>query len=110
MLATQVRQKDSVFYFAAYPAEDLLDRVRFITRFYAEGEKSLKPDRRGRRRDDEVAHFIGKIERTDAAFQREMSRAKVGRDQELLRDGDQPAAHPGHGAPLHGRPARASSR
>ena len=31
MLATQVRQKDSVFYFAAYPAEDLLDRVRFIS-------------------------------------------------------------------------------
>ena len=79
MLATQVRQKDSVFYFAAYPAEDLLDRVRFISRFYAEGEKSLAPeaaaDGEG---DDDVAHFIGKIERTDAAFQREMSRAKVG--------------------------------
>ncbi len=78
MLATQVRQKDSVFYFAAYPAEDLLDRVRFITRFYAEGEKSLKPDLAGDDGADEVAHFIGKIERTDSAFQREMSRAKVG--------------------------------
>ena len=44
MLATQVRQKDSVFYFAAYPAEDLLDQVRFISRFYAEGEKSLAAD------------------------------------------------------------------
>jgi DGQHR domain-containing protein len=75
MLATQVRQKDSVFYFAAYPAEDLLDRVRFITRFYAEGEKSLAPDDAG---DDEVASFIGKVERTDAAFQRELSRTKVG--------------------------------
>jgi DGQHR domain-containing protein len=78
MLATQVRQKDSVFYFAAYPAEDLLDRVRFITRYYAEGEKSLKPDPAEEDDGDEVAHFIGKIERTDAAFQREMSRAKVG--------------------------------
>jgi DGQHR domain-containing protein len=76
MLATQVRQKDSVFYFAAYPAEDLLDRVRFISRFYAEGEKSLAPDEA--EAGDEVAHFIGKIERTDGAFQREMSRAKVG--------------------------------
>jgi DGQHR domain-containing protein len=76
MLATQVRQKDSVFYFAAYPAEDLLDRVRFITRFYAEGEKSLAPDEADA--GDEVAHFIGKIERNDAAFQREMSRGKVG--------------------------------
>src|SRR6516162_3456900 len=75
MLATQVRQKDSIFYFAAYPAEDLLDRVRFITRYYAEGERSLAPDPD---EVDEVAHFIGKIERTDAAFQRELSRAKVG--------------------------------
>jgi DGQHR domain-containing protein len=76
MLATQVRQKDSVFYFAAYPAEDLLDRVRFISRFYAEGEKSLAPEEA--ESGDEVAHFIAKIERTDGAFQREMSRAKVG--------------------------------
>jgi DGQHR domain-containing protein len=78
MLATQVRQKDSVFYFAAYPAEDLLDRVRFITRYYAEGERSLAPDPDEGVESDEVAHFIGKIERTDAAFQRELSRAKVG--------------------------------
>ena len=41
MLATQIRQKDSVFYFCAYPAEDLLDKVRFISRFYAEGAPSL---------------------------------------------------------------------
>jgi DGQHR domain-containing protein len=75
MLATQVRQKDSVFYFAAYPAEDLLDRVRFISRFYSEGEKSLAPEEADA--GDEVAHFIGKIERTDGAFQREMSRSKV---------------------------------
>lgn len=76
MLATQVRQKDSVFYFAAYPAEDLLDRVRFISRFYAEGERSLAPEEGAA--DDEVAGFISKIEHTDAAFQREMSRSKVG--------------------------------
>ncbi|MGO9832843.1 MAG: DGQHR domain-containing protein [Polyangiaceae bacterium] len=75
MLATQVRQKDSVFYFAAYPAEDLLDKVRFISRFYAEGERSLSPEEGEGH--DEVGQFIGKIERTDAAFQREMSRAKV---------------------------------
>src|SRR6187399_139106 len=39
MLATQVRQKDGVFYFAAYPTVDLLDKVRFISRFYGEGER-----------------------------------------------------------------------
>jgi DGQHR domain-containing protein len=76
MLATQVRQKDSVFYFAAYPAEDLLDRVRFISRFYSEGERPIAPDET--ESDDDVANFIAKIERTDAAFQREMSRTKVG--------------------------------
>jgi DGQHR domain-containing protein len=75
MLATQVRQKDSVFYFAAYPAEDLLDRVRFISRFYAEGERGIAADEV--ESGDDVARFISKIERTDAAFQREMSRAKV---------------------------------
>ncbi len=36
MIATQIRQKDSVFYFASYPSEQLLTRVRFISRFYGE--------------------------------------------------------------------------
>jgi DGQHR domain-containing protein len=74
MLATQVRQKDGVFYFAAYPAEDLLDKVRFISRFYGEGEKIAAEETDP---DDEVAGFIAKIEQTDKAFQRQMSKAKV---------------------------------
>ena len=74
MLATQVRQKDGVFYFAAYPAEDLLDKVRFISRFYGEGEKIAAEEADS---DDEVAGFIAKIESTDKAFQRAMSKAKV---------------------------------
>ena len=37
MLATQIRQKDGVFYFVAYPTEDLLAKVRFISRFYGDG-------------------------------------------------------------------------
>jgi DGQHR domain-containing protein len=76
MLATQVRQKDSVFYFAAYPAEDLLDRVRFISRFYADGERSIVAEEA--EEGDEVGRFIAKIERTDGAFQRDLSRSKVG--------------------------------
>ena len=36
MLALRMRQKDSEFYFVSYPAEDLLRRVRFETRFYGE--------------------------------------------------------------------------
>ena len=75
MLATQIRQKDSVFYFCAYPADDVLDKVRFISRFYAEGEPSLAGE--SVEEGDEVAAFISRIEATDAAFQRQLSRAKV---------------------------------
>ncbi len=75
MLATQIRQKDSVFYFCAYPADDILDKVRFISRFYAEGEPSLAGEAVDE--GDEVAAFISRIEATDAAFQRQLSRAKV---------------------------------
>ena len=38
MQATQIRQKDGVFYFVSYRAKDLLAKVRFISRYYAEGE------------------------------------------------------------------------
>jgi DGQHR domain-containing protein len=74
MLATQVRQKDGVFYFAAYPAEDLLEKVRFISRFYGEGDKIVAEEVD---RADEVAQFIARIEQTDKAFQRQLSRSKV---------------------------------
>lgn len=75
MIATQIRQKDALFYFVAYPAEDLLNRVRFISRFYAEGE-TIEPEKPGKE-EDEVARFVAQIERSDRAFQRQLSRAKV---------------------------------
>lgn len=74
MLATQVRQKDSVYYFVAYPAADLLEKVRFISRFYGEGEQiapEVIPE------NDEIAAFVSRIERSDHAFQRQLSKAKV---------------------------------
>jgi DGQHR domain-containing protein len=74
MLATQIRQKDAVFYFAAYPAADLLRKVRFISRFYAEGDV-LQPEALDE--DDEIGRFIAGIERTDKAFQRLLSHRKV---------------------------------
>ncbi|HZR82504.1 MAG TPA: DGQHR domain-containing protein [Candidatus Binatia bacterium] len=74
MLATQVRQKDSVFYFVARPADDLLERVRFISRFYAEGDKIAAEEVE---EGDDVGQFIARIERSDAAFQRALSRSKV---------------------------------
>jgi DGQHR domain-containing protein len=74
VLATQIRQKDSVFYFVAYPAEDLLEKVMFISRFYGEGEQIAPEDVP---EDDDVAKFISKVERSEKAFQRTLSKAKV---------------------------------
>jgi DGQHR domain-containing protein len=74
MLATQIRQKDGVFYFVAYPAEDLLDKVRFISRFYGDGERIEAEEVPA---EDEVAKFIARIEQSDQAFQRQLSKAKV---------------------------------
>jgi DGQHR domain-containing protein len=80
MLATQVRQKDSRFYFVAYPADDLLRRVRFISRYYGEGE-TIEPQ--ALRKDDEVGAFIARIEHSDAAFQRQLARQKVKQIQDF---------------------------
>lgn len=74
MHATQIRQKDGIFYFVSYKAKDLLARVRFISRFYGEGEE-IPASRVSQ--DDDIAQFISRIERTDSAFQRGLSRAKV---------------------------------
>src|ERR1700733_14508054 len=75
MIAIQVRQKDAVFYFASYPSGRLLERVRFISRFYDEEGGQIVPDKVEEQ--DDVAQFISKIERNDKAFQRELSRTKV---------------------------------
>src|SRR5215813_14175340 len=74
MMATQIRQKDAIFYFAAYPSEELLGKVRFISRFYDEGEQ-IQPEEVPA--EDDVAQFIARIERSEKAFQRGLSRSKV---------------------------------
>src|SRR5204862_6705581 len=74
MIATQIRQKDAVFYFVAYPSEELLAKVRFISRFYDEGEE-IKPEELPP--EDDVAQFIARVERSEKAFQRGLSRSKV---------------------------------
>ena len=75
MIATQIRQKDAVFYFASYPSERLLERVRFISRFHDDDGGDIKPQEVPE--EDDVAQFIARIERSDKAFQRQMSRSKV---------------------------------
>jgi DGQHR domain-containing protein len=74
MLATQIRQKDALFYFVSYPAEDLLEKVRFISRYYGDGTSIYAEEPEG---EDEIAAFIARIEKTDKAFQRTLSRQKI---------------------------------
>jgi DGQHR domain-containing protein len=73
MLATRIRQKDGVFYFASFKAPDILSRVRFTSRFYFEGETIEADDPA----EDPIAKFIGSVERSEKAFQRMLSRRKV---------------------------------
>lgn len=75
MIATQIRQKDAVFYFASYPSEKLLQQVRFISRFYDEEAGQIAPDELPP--DDDVARFIARVERSDSAFQRQLSKPKI---------------------------------
>ena len=44
IIATQIRQKDAVFYFASYTPEKLLGQVRFISRFYDEEGGGIRPE------------------------------------------------------------------
>src|SRR6266513_3143767 len=73
MLATRIRQKDGIFYFVSFKARDILNRVRFTSRFYFEGD-TLEAEADT---DDPIAKFIGSVERSEKAFQRMLSRRKV---------------------------------
>lgn len=74
MLATRIRQKEGTFYFIAYRATDLLDKVRFTSRYFFEGEE-ISPARLSEH--DEVAQFIAGIERSEQGFQRVLNRQKI---------------------------------
>src|SRR5215475_14915228 len=73
MLATRIMQKEGTFYFIAYKAGDLLDRVSFTSRYYFEGEE-IEANEPG---EDEVARFIAGIEKSEKSFQRILNRRKI---------------------------------
>src|SRR4030095_11903580 len=75
MIATQIRQKDAIFYFASYPSERLLTQVRFISRFYDEEGAAIKPEEGPA--DDDVAQFLARIEGDERCFKGELWRSKV---------------------------------
>ncbi len=89
MLALRMRQKAAEFYFVSYPAGDLLNKVRFMSRFYGERGESVggEPPRQA----DEVEQFIMNIEKNSGAFQRQLNRRKVRQIRDFYRnETDQP--------------------
>ena len=60
MFAQRMRQKESEFYFVSYPAEDLLRKVRFVSRFYGERGQSIGgEERKGKAKEsDEVERYV----------------------------------------------------
>ena len=84
MLAMRMRQKEAEFYFVSYPAEDLLRKVRFLSRFYGRGDDSGAGDRK--REPDDVERYIRAIEGSSQAFQRTLIRKKVSQIKDFYRN------------------------
>lgn len=74
MLATRIRQKEGTFYFVAYKATALLEKIRFTSRYYFEGEEIPAAPISEH---DDVAKFIAGIERSEKGFQRVLNRQKI---------------------------------
>ena len=80
----RMRQKEAEFYFVSYPAEDLLRKVRFLSRFYGRGDDSGGGDRK--RDPDDVERYIRAIEGSSQAFQRTLIRKKVSQIKDFYRN------------------------
>src|ERR1044072_1102322 len=70
MLAIRLRQKESIFYLAAYRASDLLRRVQFVGKSY-EGEDE-EPEQ-----EETVVNFFRKVRSGSHFFQRRPYARKV---------------------------------
>ncbi|HUX34023.1 MAG TPA: DGQHR domain-containing protein [Gemmatimonadaceae bacterium] len=85
MLAFRMRQKDAEFYFVSYPAEELLRKVRFISRYYG-GRGEQIGGETPRRESDDIERYIRSIERASQAFQRDLSRRKIRQIRDFYRN------------------------
>jgi DGQHR domain-containing protein len=95
MLALRMRQKDAEFYFVSYPAQDLLERVRFVSRFYGERGEAVGGEEPAREEPDEVERFVKAIERSSGAFQRELNRRKLRQIRDFFRNETEQPLVPG---------------
>jgi DGQHR domain-containing protein len=95
MLAMRMRQKDAEFYFVSYPAEDLLRKVRFVSRFYGERGEAVGGEEKHHTEHDEVERFVRAIERSSGAFQRELNRRKLRQIRDFFRNETEQPLVPG---------------
>lgn len=93
MLALRMRQKEAEFYFVSYPAQELLERTRFLTRFYGDRGQSVGGDRK--KEPDDVERFVQAIEGHSKAFQRQLNRRKVRQIRDFFRNEIQQPLIPG---------------
>ncbi|HZN41095.1 MAG TPA: DGQHR domain-containing protein [Planctomycetota bacterium] len=83
-----MRQKESEFYFVSYPAEDLLRKVRFVSRFYGERGQAIggeEPKGKAKEADD-VERYVQAIEKNSKSFQRDLNRRKVKQIKDFYRN------------------------
>jgi DGQHR domain-containing protein len=93
VLALRMRQKEAEFYFVSYPAQELLDRTRFLTRFYGDRGQSVGGDRK--KEPVDIERFVGAIEGSSKAFQRQLNRRKVRQIRDFFRNEIQQPLVPG---------------
>lgn len=85
MFAQRMRQKESEFYFVSYPAEDLLRKVRFVSRFYGERGEVIGGEPSSKHPDD-VERYVQAIEKNSKSFQRDLNRRKVRQIKDFYRN------------------------
>ncbi|MCA8952376.1 MAG: DGQHR domain-containing protein [Planctomycetes bacterium] len=82
-----MRQKESEFYFVSYPAEDLLRKVRFVTRFYGDDGEVIGGDTGKKKKQvDDVERYVQAIEKNSKSFQRQLNRRKVKQIKDFYRN------------------------
>ena len=88
MFAQRMRQKESEFYFVSYPAEDLLRKVRFVSRFYGERGQAIGGEEpKGKAKEvDDVERYVQAIEKNSKSFQRDLNRRKVKQIKDFYRN------------------------
>ena len=100
MFAQRMRQKESEFYFVSYPAEDLLRKVRFVTRFYGERGQTIGGEQptnsKGKPKEpDEVERYVQAIEKNAKSFQRDLNRRKIKQIKDFYRNESRQPVIPG---------------